>query len=146
VDAPHNVKLVVDVAILRDGSVLLARYRRAGDVDGQPGLFLPNDQLVDREDPGDAVARVLREQLGIGQGQPRIAFAESFNGQDRTWHLALHYVVDLEAEIVLAPSDKLASAEWFRLDALPPRREVAHGGWALRTLERALGARIPATA
>lgn len=33
----------------------------------------------------------------------------------------------------------LAAAEWFPLDGLPPRSEVAHHGWALSVLKKMVG-------
>jgi ADP-ribose pyrophosphatase YjhB (NUDIX family) len=95
-EAPHHVKLVVDVAVVDGSSVLMTRYRDPGAYDGQRGLFLPNDLLLDREDPEDAAARILRDQRGIDGSSPEFGFAESFTGRNRTCHLVLHYVVQCD--------------------------------------------------
>ncbi len=135
-DAPHNVKLVADIAYVNDDAVLLTRYRDPAAYDNQQGFFLPNDLLLEREDPADAARRILRDQLGVETGAVELVFAESFTGRDRTWHLALHYVASAEDVEALDVASHLAGPEWFTLDALPERGEVAHGGWALGTLER----------
>lgn len=135
---PHNVKLVVDVALFQDAAVLMTRYQAPAAYDGQAGLFLPNDLLDDREDPADAARRVLRDQLGISDVPVELTFAESFTGRDRTWHLALHYVVKCDDAPRLDVSGHLAGPRWFAVGELPPRSDVAHGGWALRTIERIL--------
>jgi ADP-ribose pyrophosphatase YjhB (NUDIX family) len=133
---PHNVKLVVDVALVHGGRVLLTRYANPERFDGQSGLFLPNDLLLDREDPDDAVRRVLRDQLGVDDGTIQLAFAESFTGMDRTWHLALHFRAAFDEEPLIRQAWHLAEPQWFALNGLPPRGDVAHGGWALKTLAR----------
>ncbi len=135
-DAIHQVKLVVDVALIHEGKVLLTRYRDPDAYDGQKGLFLPNDLLRDREDPEDAAARVIAAQLGVSNLPLDLAFAESFTGRDRSWHLALHYFVRCNEIPSLKVSSQLAEPAWFDLDALPPRSDVAHGGWALQTIAR----------
>ena len=33
----------------------------------------------------------------------------------------------------------VAAAQWFPLDALPPRSEVAHNGWSLGVLKKMAG-------
>ncbi len=138
-EGPHNVKLVADVALFRGNDVLLTRYRNPEAYDSQPGWFLPNDLLRDGEDPEDAARRVLRDQLGISEVPVRIAFAESFTGRDRSWHLALHYTASGDDELELHVADQLAKPQWFPVEDLPPRSEVAHGGWALSTLARITG-------
>jgi hypothetical protein len=32
------------------------------------------------------------------------------------------------------PGSNVRDAEWFGLEALPPRKEMAHGGWAADVL------------
>ncbi len=139
-EAPHNVKLVVDVALFHDDSVLMTRYREPEAYDGQEGLFLPNDLLLEREDPEDGARRILRDQLGLEDVSVRLVFAESFTGRDRTWHLALHFAVNCLASPSIVVAAYLDLPQWFSVNALPDRREVAHGGWALNTLDRIIEA------
>lgn len=132
----HGPKLVADVAVLDDGGVWLVRYRDANRYDHQAGWFLPDDLIHHAEDPADAASRILREQLGLTGTAPRLDHVESFTGRDRSWHLVFHYALVLDRAPAAEPSIDVAEARRFRLDALPPRGEVAHGGWALDTIRR----------
>lgn len=130
-------KLVADVAAVSGGRVLLVKYRDTRKYDGQEGWFLPDDYLEHLEHPDDAAKRIAREQTGLSIEAPRLAHIESFgNG---AWHLVFHYTVELDAALSPSPAENVVAAEWFQLEALPPRSEVAHDGWAIDVLERVVG-------
>lgn len=132
-------KLLADVVVVADDSVLLVRYR--GMPDHQRGWFLPDDQLQYLEHPDDAAARILKEQLGIQEGKPELALVESFKGNDGSWHLVFHFRLRLSRRPDVRASEDVDEARWFELSALPPRSEVAHHGWALDVLEECLASR-----
>lgn len=131
-----NHSLICDVAVLANGSVLLVRYKDVEKYDGEAGWFLPDDVLREFEHPSKAATRIAREQLRLELDDVRLGLIESFRGNDRSWHLSFHHVAELPAIPELQPSGDLAAAEWFALDALPPRSEVAHRGWALNVLKQ----------
>lgn len=132
-------KLLADVVMLADDSVLLVKYR--GMPDHQRGWFLPDDQLLHLEHPDDAATRILKKQLGVHEGKPELAFVESFKGNDGSWHLVFHYRLRLPRRPDVRASEDVDEARWFELPALPPRSEVAHHGWALDVLEECLASR-----
>jgi ADP-ribose pyrophosphatase YjhB (NUDIX family) len=130
--------LIVDVTLLTTTQVLLVRYQDTNRYDHQTGWFLPDDALKEREPPDQAARRIAREQLGFPLGKPRLHHVESFIGRDGTWHLPFHYVARLEGVPKLRPSKDIAAVQWADVHALPPRKEVAHRGWALATIRRIL--------
>lgn len=132
------VKLVVDVAVLHDGEVALARYRDVANYDNQRGWFLPDDLLNHLEHPADGARRVLSEQLGLTVDSIAGPHLESFPGRRGVWHLAFHYVARLAAKPNLTLADGIREVAWFKLDSLPARRDVAHGGWAIDVLAKLL--------
>ncbi len=134
-------RLLAGVALLADGGVLLVKYH--GMPDHQRGWFLPHGLVAHLEHPDAAVRRVLRDQLDLPADGVRLSHIESFKGNDGSWHLVFHYAAVFDATPALTPSDPLAAVQWFPLDGLPARAEVAHHGWALDVLDGVL-ARIPA--
>lgn len=132
-------KLVADVAVLAEGRVLMVRYRDVRWYDGQRGWFLPDDYLAYLEHPDEAAGRILKEQVGLDTTRLRLGSIESFgNG---AWHLVFHYVAELDGAPTVMSGDNVAAAEWFALDALPDRSQVAHEGWGLDVLEKILAER-----
>jgi len=124
--------LIADVALLAGDRVLLVRYKDVDKYDGETGWFR-------LEPPDEAARRIVKEQLGFTDARPRLAHVESFVGNDGTWHLPFHDVVELDRVPRLRPSEDLGAAEWFDLTKLPPRSDVAHHGWALATIRRIRG-------
>lgn len=124
--------LVADVALFAGDRVALVRY--ASGYDGQAGWFLPDDELKHLEHPDKAARRILSEQLGLSDVPVTLHHIESFRGNNRTWHLAFHYTAKLDDASSVVPSSNLTACEWFPMDALPDRAEVAHHGWALTVL------------
>jgi ADP-ribose pyrophosphatase YjhB (NUDIX family) len=127
--------LVADVVIIAEGQVLLVRYRDSAKYDNETGWFLPDDELQYLEHPERAGSRILKEQLGLSGVKTRLDHIESFKGNRGAWHMSFHSKAELGSKPPLRPSDALAEAEWFELEKLPPRDEVAHHGWARHTLE-----------
>jgi ADP-ribose pyrophosphatase YjhB (NUDIX family) len=133
-DCDHS--LIADVALVARGRVLLVRYKDVNKYDHQPGWFLPDDSLRHLEHPDKAAKRILGEQLGIAGVEPKLHHVESFKGNDGSWHLPFHYLAELADAPKVQPSEDVAEAEWFSLNELPPKAEVAHHGWALTILAR----------
>ena len=126
--------LVADVALLAGDKVLLTQYKDANKYDHQHGWFLPDDALNHFEHPEIGAKRILKEQLNLTVPRLTLGFIESFKGDAGTWHLAFHYKADLEKRPPVKPSEDVKSAEWFSLNQLPDRIEVAHHGWAISVL------------
>ena len=129
-------KLIANLALFARGQVLLVKYRDTGKHDQQSGWFLPDDLLTYLEHPDDAARRISQQQLGVSQAPIRLGDIGSFTGSDGSWHLVFHYRADMEQLTDLKSSEDIATAQWFPLEVLPPRREVAHHGWALKVIER----------
>jgi len=130
-------KLVADVCLIADGKVLLVRYRDTSGYDGQEGWFLPDDYLHHSEHPADAARRILEEQAGLQAPEVDLGPLESFEGHGY-WHLIFHYQARLSNPPQATPGRNVLALEWFPLDALPSADDVAHGGWALETLQSIL--------
>ena len=130
-------RLVGDVTLRAADRVLLVQYR--GLPGRQRGWSLPHDRLNHLEHPDDAARRVLAEQLGLVASQPRLSHIES-NGRDSCWRLAFRHVAELASVPAIIVSEAVRGRQWFALHELPERAAMAHGGWALDTLRRVLGA------
>jgi hypothetical protein len=129
-------RLVADVALFARGQVLMVRYRDVSKYDNQRGWFLPDDYLQHLEHP-DAAKRILEGQLGITPSTIRLDHIESFgNGW---WHLVFHYRAEMDEIPSLRPTENVADAQWFALDALPEESEVAHHGWGLDVVHKLVG-------
>ncbi|MBK8552154.1 MAG: NUDIX domain-containing protein [Ignavibacteria bacterium] len=131
----HNCKLITDIAVFTNDKVLLVKYRDGNKYDHQTGWFLPDDELKEFEDPDDSAKRILEEQLGISNADSKISFVESFKGNDSSWHIVFHYKTILTETEKIVPSGDIESSEWFDLKSLPDKKEVAHHGWALYTID-----------
>jgi ADP-ribose pyrophosphatase YjhB (NUDIX family) len=126
-------KLVADVAVFAGNQVLLVRYRDTSAYDGQRGWFLPDDYLEHLEHPDAAAARILSEQAGLAEPPDvRLSHIESFNGA--AWHLVFHYAANVIEPSPVEAAGNVLAAEWFGLDSLPPKDDVAHHGWAIDVL------------
>jgi ADP-ribose pyrophosphatase YjhB (NUDIX family) len=127
-------KLVADVAVFSGNKILLVKYTDTNKYDHQKGWFLPDDLINYLEHPEDAAVRILHEQLGL-TAEVKLNHIESFKGNDRTWHLVFHYRAEIQDESAVKGSPDLQSCEFFALDNLPDKKEVAHHGWALYTIK-----------
>ncbi len=128
--------LIADVAVLADGRVLLVKYTDVNKYDHQGGWFLPDDGLRHLEHPEAGARRILRKQLGLTVRRPSLDHIESFRGNDGSWHLAFHYKVEFHTGPSIHPPGELLAAEWFDLEKLPEKSEVAHHGWALTVIRK----------
>lgn len=113
--------------------MLLVKYRDTRKYDGQTGWFLPDDYLRRLEHPEEAAKRIATEQAGLDLTNLSLSFIESFEGNG-AWHLIFHYRSVLERVAPILPRGNVATAQWFPLRRLPPRRELAHEGWAADVL------------
>lgn len=132
----HMVKIIADVAVFAEGEILLVKYKDANKYDHETGWFLPDDLLKDYEHPDDAAIRILHEQLKISDIPVHLTHIESFQGNDRTWHLVFHYKVELTEAPDVIQSGDIEFYDWIALNDLPQKSTVAHNGWALYTIER----------
>lgn len=131
-------KLIADVAVFAEGEVLLVKYRDSNKYDHQKGWFLPDDLLREFEHPDEAAKRILHEQLKISNVDIKLFGMESFKGNDKTWHLAFHYILELPKAPDIFASPDIEFYDWIDLNELPDPKEVAHHGWALYTIESML--------
>jgi ADP-ribose pyrophosphatase YjhB (NUDIX family) len=131
-------KLIADVAVIAEDQVLMVRYSDGNKYDHQNGWFLPDDLLKHVEHPEDAAKRLLADQVGIEAQNLFLSHVESFQGNDGTWHLAFHFVIQFEKLPDIDMSKDIDSFDWFYLDQLPARADVAHHGWALNTIREIL--------
>ncbi|MBS1517094.1 MAG: NUDIX hydrolase [Bacteroidetes bacterium] len=128
------VKLIADVTVFHRDKVLLLKYSDTNKYDHQDGWFLPDDLVPFGMHPEDKAAEIMSEQLGIKGVAPKIDHIESFTGNDGSWHLVFHFRY-ISAKIPeLKPSQDIKTVKWFSLKELPPKKEVAHHGWALYTI------------
>jgi ADP-ribose pyrophosphatase YjhB (NUDIX family) len=132
--------LICDVAVVAQQNVLLVRYGDMAKYDDEAGWFLPDDTLEHLEHPTRAAQRIAREQLGLTLDDVSLGLIESFRGNDGSWHLSFHHLAHLPSVPDLRPAPDLEAVEWFPLDRLPPRSQVAHHGWALTVLRKMVGA------
>lgn len=135
----HNCKLITDITILSGNKTFLVKYKDGNKYDHQTGWFIPDDQLLNLEDPDDSAKRILKEQLSITNCEVKISFIESFQGNDRSWHIIFHYRTDLNSTAEIKPSGEIETYEWFDLNELPDKKDVAHHGWAIYTLKEITG-------
>ncbi len=133
-------KLIADVAVFSRSDVALVRY--SSGYDRQTGWFLPDDELQHLEHPDDAARRILAGQLGLNSALPRLDHIESFKGNDASWHLVFHFVVEVDEPGKIAPSSNLADLAWFPVDRLPEREAIAHHGWALDVIQTILANQV----
>lgn len=133
-DPCREHRLVADVAVVADRRVLFVKYADVRGYDGQTGWFLPDDHLRHAEHPDDAARRILKEQTALPSYGVDLRYIESFDGDGSPWHLIFHYVTRLDRVLPVAPTGNVAAAEWFSVDGLPSRDDLAHGGWAADVL------------
>lgn len=131
----NQVKLICDVALFAGDKTLLVKYSDTNKYDLQKGWFIPDDALQHGEHPEEAAMRVLNEQLGLSDITPKLGFIESFTGNDKSWHVVFHFLAKVEENISLNPISDIVEYNWFNLNSLPERKEIAHGGWASFTLD-----------
>jgi uncharacterized protein YndB with AHSA1/START domain/ADP-ribose pyrophosphatase YjhB (NUDIX family) len=132
------VKLIADAAILVNSSILFVKYTDINKYDHQKGWFLPDDLIKHVEHPDNAARRILTEQLGLNNIEPKLSFIESFIGGDKSWHLVFHYAVKIDSKPDIRSLPDIAEVKWFDVKSLPPKKDIAHGGWALHTVEEIL--------
>ncbi|MEO8211244.1 MAG: NUDIX hydrolase [bacterium] len=130
-----NCKLIADVAVFSNDEVLLVKYKDQNKYDHQIGWFLPDDLVKEFEHPDDAAKRILKEQLNLSDIKIKLENIESFQGGDKSWHLVFHYKTELQAKTGVKPSEEIQTVEWFALNNLPDKKDVAHHGWALYTID-----------
>jgi ADP-ribose pyrophosphatase YjhB (NUDIX family) len=131
-----KIKLIADVAVFAERKVLLVKYKDANKYDHQKGWFLPDDDIIHGEHPGEAANRILKEQLSVNESQDlKLHHIESFTGNDRSWHLVFHFMLYIENMNLVNISSEIDEVNWFHPDTLPDEKEIAHHGWAKYTLK-----------
>ncbi len=135
-DAEQRYTLVADVALIQDRKALLVKYKDPEAYDGQSGWFLPDSSIKYLKHPDKAAHRLLREQLGLQKIPLALDHIESFRGNEGSWHLAFHYKSLLEEAPAFENNEAIAVQQWFTLDKLPPKEEVAHHVWANLILKK----------
>lgn len=133
-----NCKLVADLSVFSINEIFLVKYKDKNKYDHQKGWFLPDDLLMEFEHPVEAAKRILKEQLNLSEASIQLDHIESFQGNDRSWHLVFHYKTEIQNRKLISISEDIDSGEWFSLNNLPDKKEVAHHGWALYTISEIL--------
>lgn len=126
----HPVKMIANLAVITPEGALLVRYKDRPDA--QSGWFLPHAELAHAEHPEDAARRLVAG----GAFAPALKDIASFVGNDQSWHMAFTFATRAAVLPQLAGDGAVLESKVFPLDALPPRRTVAHGGWALDLLAK----------
>ena len=67
----HDVKLIADIAVAAENSVLLVSYGEAPDAEA--GWFLPGDELRPLEHPRNAARSILKEHVGLASADVRLS-------------------------------------------------------------------------
>jgi len=132
----YPVKPIVTISLIENGQVLYVNLKDGPD--SESGLFLPNDILKQGEDPYEGARRVAKEQAGADVKNPILLDVDSFEGNDGTWHLALHFRADVPNRRALAAGEPVNEMRWSGAGALPPDSQVAHRGWYNSIAKRAL--------
>jgi len=123
--------LVTHIAVLHHSSALLVKYSTGHD--GQPGWFLPNDDLHHLEHPDQAAKRILKEHVGVEDATLKLVEIESFVGNNETWHLIFDYLA-FPRTMKVSTGPTVSDAKWFEIDKLPSAEEFAHHGWGKSVL------------
>ena len=131
----HTCKLITDVTVLHNDKILLVKYKDVNKYDHQRGWFLPDGELNEFEAPDDSAKRILKEQIGVSDANVKISFVESFEGNDKSWHLVFHYETTLPSPPEINASADIETFKWFDIKSLPDKKDVAHIGWALYTIQ-----------
>jgi ADP-ribose pyrophosphatase YjhB (NUDIX family) len=132
----YPIKPIVTVSLVEKNNNVMFVHMQNGP-DGHSGLFLPNDILHQGEDPHEGARRVAKEQAGVDIKELKLLDVESFEGEDHTWHLALHYRAEVPDRKAIASKQALGETRWSE-GKLPADAEVAHGGWYNSIAKRAL--------
>lgn len=127
-----DCKLITGILLFRGSQVLFVKYKNAPD--SQTGWFLPNDILIELENPEDAARRIVKTQLDAEELRFSCSHFESFTGHDGSWHLIVHFASDVPDGTEFSITDTVSEMRWFSLDELPTANEVAHHGWALAVI------------
>lgn len=122
-------KLVADVTLLAENSVLMVKYRDTAKYDEQSGWFLPDDYISHLERPEDAAKRILQEQAGLDAVGVTLDHLESFS--NGAWHLVFHFKAELGSRPEVKAGDNIAEIRGSLL--IPFRRNrrlpITAGVW-----------------
>ncbi len=122
----YDIKPICDVVVFSNNHLAMVDYNIGPD--NQTGWYLPNDLLENCEDPLDAARRIVKNHFSAECKFLRLAYTESFTGNDGTWHLAFHYACHIDNR-ELANNEFIKKVSWFDKDKLPNSDQVAHHGW-----------------
>jgi ADP-ribose pyrophosphatase YjhB (NUDIX family) len=131
-----QVKPIITISLIENGNVLYVNMKDGPDA--QSGLFLPNDMLKQGEDPYEGAKRVAKEQAGVDVKDLVLLDVDSFEGNDGTWHLALHFRADVASRAAALAGAGVGGMRWSGAKDLPHDTEVAHRGWYNSIAKRAL--------
>lgn len=109
-----------------DGSILLLRAGNSHPVSFRRGkLLLPATMLNFGEDPGEAVKRILRDQMEHGEGlQPKFLEIQSYLGGH--WDICFVYESDAsDSKTDLGPRQPYIESAFYSLTTLPTNEIAA---------------------
>lgn len=123
-DAQPRLRTSAYAVALRDTSVLLTRLSEASPVFAPGAWHLPGGGIDPGEQPDEALARELHEEVNLDIVATRLLDARSYLAERRgvPWHVvALLYAVELTPgqPVVTEVDGSADAAEWISLDDLP---------------------------
>jgi hypothetical protein len=127
--------LIADVALIAEDSVLLVRYKDVEQYDGETGWFLPDDEMHAWSTQVERRCGSRRNRSAWISRPPVWGWSNRSRGTAgpgicRSTTRPVPAIPELE------PSETILATQWFPLEELPPRSEVAHNGWALTVLQK----------
>lgn len=103
-------------ALVLDGAERVALVKHTY----RPCWYLPGGGVNKRESFADALARELREEIGLTEFRPdRMLGVYRNGGEGKDDHVVIFVVRAKAADIRAADSFEIEEARWFALDALP---------------------------
>jgi len=121
------IKPIVYVGIIKDGKLLLVKYRTAPNPEKR-GWWIPAPGLAFGEAP-DARARQVVAELGLALESLELAEVESLN-LPGGWHLMTHYRARVSGEP--AAHANVEETRWVDAAELAALPDVAHGRWEVQ--------------
>ncbi|HEY1955267.1 MAG TPA: (deoxy)nucleoside triphosphate pyrophosphohydrolase [Polyangiaceae bacterium] len=111
--------LVAAAVLIENGRVLLTQRKRGTHLEGL--WEFPGGKVEDGEDPKDALARELREEIGIDAEVGEI-IEVTFHRYEAKSVLLLFYAASRRAASVEPHAIDVAALEWADASALDPAR------------------------
>jgi len=130
---------VVDVLVCVNGEILLVHYKDIKKHDDHGDWFLPTTGIRFGEHSRDAAMRILQEKFHNYMDDPALSYIESrTDNASNLWYLIFHHKIELDHLPTITPSPDVKDVRWAKLNDLPTRLSIAHGGPALDVIREIL--------